>query len=101
MAKRYDVKITLKSQLRTCPAGHKVGDVFVVGRHTPGGMCMGAFGSLLPFITTLRFGGSFPWENSSGEGSFCCPDPKVVNVFHLERILPTDEINTTEIEPLS
>ena len=59
MAKRYDVKITLKSQLRKCPAGHCVGDEFLVGRHTPAGMCLGAFNSLLPFITTLRFGGSF------------------------------------------
>ena len=31
MAKRYDIKITLMSQLKECPAGHKVGDEFVVG----------------------------------------------------------------------
>ena len=86
MAKRYDVKITLISQLKNCPAGHKVGDTFEVGRYTPGGICMGAFGSLLPFVTTLRFGGSFPWEINPDEGTFCCPDPKVVNVFRIERI---------------
>jgi len=86
MAKRYNVKIKLVSQLKKCPAGHQVGDEFVVGRHTPGGICMGAFGSLMPFITALRFGGSFPWEKNPDEGTFCCPDPKVVNVFHLERI---------------
>ena len=86
MAKRYDVKITLKSQLRKCPAGHCVGDEFLVGRHTPAGMCLGAFNSLLPFITTLRFGGSFPWEDDPDGGTFCCPDPKVVNTFRLERI---------------
>jgi uncharacterized repeat protein (TIGR04076 family) len=88
MTKQYDVRITLKSQLRTCPAGHKVGDEFLVGRYTPGGICLGAFASLLPYITTLRYGGSFPWEEKPGAGTFCCPDPEVVNVFHLERVLP-------------
>jgi uncharacterized repeat protein (TIGR04076 family) len=86
MAKRYDIKITLISQLKKCPAGHSVGDEFIIGRFTPEGMCMGAFASLLPFITTLRYGGSFPWEKNPDTGTFCCPDPEVVNVFHLERI---------------
>ncbi|MBU0985083.1 MAG: TIGR04076 family protein [candidate division Zixibacteria bacterium] len=88
MAKRYDVKITLESQLSQCPAGHKVGDQWTVGRYTPGGMCMGAYGALLQYVTTLRFGGSFPWEKDPDRGTFCCPDPKVVNVFRLERIEP-------------
>jgi uncharacterized repeat protein (TIGR04076 family) len=47
---------------------------------------MGAFASLLPYITTLRFGGSFPWEKDPDSGTFCCPDPEVVNTFRLERI---------------
>lgn len=90
MAERYDVRITLVSQLKKCPAGHRVGDQFAVGRHTPTGMCMGAFGALLQYITTLRFGGTFPWESTPHTGTFCCPDPKVVNVFRLERIKPDD-----------
>jgi uncharacterized repeat protein (TIGR04076 family) len=91
MARRYDIKVTLKSQLKKCPAGHKVGDEFVIGRYTPGGMCMGAFASLLPYITTLRFGGSFPWEKNPDAGTFCCPDPKVVNTFRIERLPPAEE----------
>jgi len=90
MAQRYDVKITLLSQLKKCPNGHKVGNEWRVGRRSPGGICMGAFGSLLPFITTLRYGGNFPWEKNEGEGVFCCPDPKVVNVFRLERVPPEE-----------
>jgi uncharacterized repeat protein (TIGR04076 family) len=89
MAKRYDVEITLLAQKKKCPAGHKVGDQFLVGRKTPAGICMGAFGSLLPFITTLRFGGAFPWEKNAAEGTFCCPDPEVVNVFRLRRVTDT------------
>jgi len=90
MAKRFDVRITLVSQLKKCPNGHRAGDEFVVGSKTPAGLCMGAFASLLPFITTLRFGGAFPWEKTVGEGTFCCPDPEVVNVFHLKRELPEE-----------
>ena len=39
--------------------------------------------------TTLRFGGSFHWESQEGVGTFCCPDPKIVNVFRLERVKPS------------
>lgn len=88
MAKRYDVRITLVSQLKNCPAGHKVGDEFMVGQKTPGGICMGAFNTLLPYIITLRFGGSFPWVKKKGEGTFCCPDGEVMNVFRLARLEP-------------
>lgn len=93
--KRYDVRIELISQLKECPNGHKVGDTFVVGSKTPAGICLGAFGSLLPYITTLRCGGSFPWENEAGTGTFCCPDPEVVNVFRLVRVEPIAENTTT------
>lgn len=36
MAKRYDVKITLISQLKACPNGHQVSDEFLVGRRRGG-----------------------------------------------------------------
>ncbi len=86
MAQRYDVRITLVSQLKACPNGHRVGDEWLVGRKTPAGMCLGAFNSVMPYLTTLRFGGDFPWEKQEGCGTFCCPDPEVVNVFRLERV---------------
>jgi uncharacterized repeat protein (TIGR04076 family) len=78
------------SQLTKCPNGHRVGDQWLVSRKTPPGMCLGAFNALMPFITALRFGGNFPWEKE-GEGTFCCPDPKVVNVFRLERTGDTED----------
>lgn len=86
MAKRYDVRITLIAQSGTCPNGHQIGDEFLVSRTTPGGLCMGAFASLLPYVTTLRFGGSFPWETNEDTAKICCPDPEVCNVFRLERL---------------
>lgn len=86
MEKDYDVRITLISQKSKCAAGHRVGDQFLVGRKTPDGLCIWAFNSLLPFITTLRFGGTFHWEKNSDQGTFCCPDSTVVNTFRLERV---------------
>jgi len=43
---------------------------------------MGAFASLLPYITT----GTFPWEEREGDGTFCCPDHKNAMVYRLRRI---------------
>ncbi len=86
MATRSAVRITLLSQLRKCPNGHAVGDTWLVERKTPAGMCLSAYHSISPFLMTLRFGGSFPWEEQDGEVTVCCPDPQVVNVFRLERV---------------
>jgi uncharacterized repeat protein (TIGR04076 family) len=88
MAKRYDVKITLIEQHQKCPNGHKAGESWTVGRLTPAGLCMGAFATLLPYITTLRFGGNFPWETQEGTGTFACPDHLARSVFVLERQEP-------------
>ncbi len=81
----HAVRITLVSQLAKCPNGHRVGDSWLVERKTPGGMCLSAFNSLAPFLMALRFDGDFPWE-TAGEATICCPDPKVVNCFRLERV---------------
>jgi uncharacterized repeat protein (TIGR04076 family) len=86
MAKTHSVRIRVVSQAHRCPNGHKVGDEWIVRRKTPGGMCMGAFSSLLPYLTTLRFGGAFPWEKEAGRGTFACPDHEACTVFELERL---------------
>jgi len=84
--KTHDVEITLVSQKRKCHRGHRVGDRWLVQGTTPGGICLGAFSSLLPYVTALRYGGSFHWEEAAGEGTFCCPDPEVVSTFRLKRV---------------
>ncbi len=86
MASRRALRITLESQLSRCPNGHAVGDEWIVDGKTPGGMCLSAFHSIAPFLMTLRFDGDFPWEEERGRVTVCCPDPKVVNVFRIERI---------------
>ncbi len=83
---KTQVRITLVAQTGTCPRGHKVGDTWTTEGASPGGMCLGALNSLTPAITTLRFGGNFPWMKEPGVGIFGCPDHAVQNVFKVERI---------------
>lgn len=64
---------------------HTVGQVFTVDHTTPEGMCLGAWNAIAPYLTTLRFGGNFPWEKEEGVASIHCPDPKGITI-ELRRI---------------
>lgn len=86
MAERYDVQVKVISQNGTCDAGHKVGDEWVIGRHTPPGICLSAFNSLYPNVRALMFGGKFPWSDDPDTATVACPDAKNPVVFELRRI---------------
>jgi uncharacterized repeat protein (TIGR04076 family) len=73
------------SQRGTCAAGHKVGDIFVIGDKTPAGMCSWAFYTLFPFAEVLQYGGAFPWEKDPNKTTVACPDPDNPVVFELRR----------------
>jgi uncharacterized repeat protein (TIGR04076 family) len=79
------VRVKVISQQGTCEAGHKVGDEWLVGEKTPEGLCIFAFGSLLPFMTPLMFGGAFPWEKDPDVTTVACPDPGNPVVFEISR----------------
>ncbi len=66
--------VSVKAPGGRCPNGHRVGDEYLVGSHTVKGICLGAFGACLPYLTTLRFGGAFPWEEQEGTATIGCPD---------------------------
>jgi uncharacterized repeat protein (TIGR04076 family) len=59
---------------------HQVGQVITVERTTPGGMCMGAWNSIAPYLTALRMGANFPWEKEEGVATIHCPDPKGITL---------------------
>ncbi len=80
------VRIKVVSQKGTCEAGHRVGDEWLVGEKTPEGLCIFAFGSLLPALTPLMYGGSFPWESDPDMTTAACPDPDNPVVFELRRL---------------
>ena len=86
MAEIYKVSVKVVSQKGTCEGGHKVGDQWVVGEKTPEGLCIFAFSSLLPTLTPLMFGGSFPWESDPDVTTAACPDPGNPVVFELRRL---------------
>ncbi len=86
MAETYDVIARVISQKGSCVAGHKVGDEFLIGDITPQGMCSWAFYSVFPFISTLQYNGSFPWETDSQKAIVACPDPGNPVVFELRRV---------------
>jgi hypothetical protein len=45
-------------------------------------MCAWAFNAILPFITTIRFDGRFPWREEP-LARVCCPDAENPVVFQL------------------
>ncbi len=73
------IVITVKDGV--CQGGfHQVGQVITVERTTPGGMCMGAWNSIAPYVTALRMGANFPWEKEKGVANIHCPDPKGITL---------------------
>ncbi len=78
------VRITIKGG--HCGSGiHETGQVFVVRRTTPGGLCMGAWNAIAPYLTALRYGANFPWEKEAGLITVGCPDPEGITI-ELRRI---------------
>ncbi|AQS59104.1 TIGR04076 family protein [Desulforamulus ferrireducens] len=86
MSRRPKIKISVVGKLGqgNCHRGHRIGDAFDFDTER-GKLCPLAMHVLFPMIDTLRYGGSFPWEEQPGTGEFCCPDPKVATVFRIER----------------
>lgn len=64
---------------------HEVGQVFAVDETTPGGLCLGVWNAIAPYLTALRYGGNFPWEDEEGVATIGCPDPDGITV-ELRRI---------------
>ena len=86
----YDVAIKVKSWADICPAGHRVGDEWIVkgnedGMRTPN-ICFLAFSAIFPSLQMLMYGGSFPWEPDGNAVLIPCPDARNPMVFELRRI---------------
>ncbi|MBI2910219.1 MAG: TIGR04076 family protein [Chloroflexi bacterium] len=86
MAASYEVLAKVICQEGHCAAGHKVGDEFIMGLHTPAGLCCSAFQAIFPTARVLRFGGSFPWSDDPETGTSTCPDGKNPVTFELRRM---------------
>ena len=56
-----------------------------MGQHTPEGICLAAFNSLLPTTRVLRFGGLYPQADPEMH-NIACPDEVNPVVFEVRRI---------------
>jgi uncharacterized repeat protein (TIGR04076 family) len=73
------VRITIKKG--KCQGNiNNIGQVFIVEDTTPQGMCLGAWNAVSPYVTALRFGADFPWEEEKGYALIHCPDPKGITL---------------------
>jgi len=71
-----------------CPQGHKVGETWTIGARTPSGMCVSAFGALMPYLNVMRYCAKdgYPWGTDPDETDVGCSDPVNQVVFRLRRI---------------
>ena len=71
-----------------CQGGHhKIGDKFEIDYDdalTPKGMCLGAFGSVFPYIMILLGDGKFRWEKTKTKTKIPCADPKGI-ILEIEK----------------
>jgi len=65
-----------------------VGQEFFVENHNqvPEGFCSWAWGDIQKDVTTIMFGGSFPWIKQPGVSISCCSDGLMPVVFKIERV---------------
>ncbi len=102
MSDRSRVKITVLRKLSTReifgdkpPMGQaieacdrfKIGQEFIVGEDgkMPEGFCTWAWNDIYGVVTTLRFGGNFPWMKEKGTSTSCCTDGLRPVIFELKR----------------
>jgi uncharacterized repeat protein (TIGR04076 family) len=83
---RYNVLVRVISQKGTCVNDHKVGDEWVIGSLSPGGICGGAYHIIHSRAEVLQYSGTFPWETDPDTVIVACPDPDNPVVFELRRV---------------
>ena len=77
-------KVVVKVVRGRCQGGyHKVGDVFEIDSKdalTPGGMCLGAWGSVFPYVMVLLCDGKFHWSDDRKRTTVSCADPEGITM---------------------
>jgi len=84
--KIFKIVGTIKEIKGRCAARHKVGDTIDLSVHNAGGLCGIFYHDVFPTISTLQFGGSFPWGSDPDVMQVECPDRMNAVVMELKRI---------------
>jgi uncharacterized repeat protein (TIGR04076 family) len=73
-------KVVVKVVEGACQGGyHNLGDTFEIDCRdalTPEGMCLGAWGSVFPYVMVLLGDGEFYWSDDRKRTRVSCADPK-------------------------
>ena len=77
---------TIKDIKGRCSARHKVGDTLELSVHNASGLCGIFYHDIFPTISTLQFGGSFPWGPDPDVVEVECPDRMNAVTMELKRI---------------
>jgi uncharacterized repeat protein (TIGR04076 family) len=67
----YEAEVV--SVLKSCSAGHEVGDKFLINTHKTGGICGYCYHDLFPTLMNMCYGGQIPWMDNQ-EFKYECPD---------------------------
>ena len=70
----YKIIGTIKSIKGDCSAGHKVGDTFDISCYSSDGLCGFFYHDLFPWLSTLQFGGEYPWYEDKDVLELPCVD---------------------------
>ena len=81
-----DVKVKVVFVKGICNAGHRVGQEWIVRRHTPQGLCVNAFHSIFHTLYFLLRGGKLESVPGSGVIRSACPDAWNQVVFELSPV---------------
>ncbi|MBI4332405.1 MAG: TIGR04076 family protein [Chloroflexi bacterium] len=86
--KRHKVKITVKRvTVGACPLGMKPGRTWIVDKKTPGGICLSALNTLLPYLRAQTSGGTFYYQKGfDAPLEYSCPDHVRHVIFEIERV---------------
>ena len=82
----FDVKVKVIYQKGHCVSGHKVGDEWIVGTETPGGICNAAYATLFPHIRVFQRDGQYAYPKGSEVARFACPDAWNPIIFELSKV---------------
>ena len=86
MKESCDIAIRVISREGTCTCGHKAGDEWIIRDYkSPEGICLYALNAIMPFVWTLAFGGTLPWEKDPDAAVAVCPDGDNPVTFEIRR----------------
>lgn len=81
----HKLMVTIKDVKGHCNAGHKPGDNFELDCYNSGGLCGFCYHDNFHIISTMQFGGKYPWW-SGDTVEIQCPDHYNLVTFEIKKV---------------